>query len=383
MCSTTSPTSLAALTFSDHDNNSSLNSDIISSSGCKNNLTLTSHISSNDTSTNVSSNLDYVDKAVREIMGNENNDGSIDTRKDLMNFVMNTLYEQIDYLKDHITFLKAESMSKSSTIGHLFDELTKCRDRVHLNSSMMLDELMNITSPKKDSPNTNNDVINLSMKHTEESNRSINICTPPQNNSINSDIDDAFDAYSNAFHRHDELRNAINDNNDNTDNVSSTTNYEHTADEVNPVRKNLYETNIKSQLEEIRKLKHAEFMERKMEKLNVKALDETISISEEFGTWEKYNRGFASRYMKKMGYEGRGIGKLENGIVEPIMPSVNRGLTSSLLGGPQNLNLKERVRNNYVKQWPKGTTLITGDSILYGVQEKRLKSTTVRWSQCG
>ena len=134
---------------------------------------------------------------------------------------------------------------------------------------------------------------------------------------------------------------------------------------------------MKDQIEEMRKLKHEEFLAEKAERSENVDGDASTTY-EELGAWEKYNSGFASKYMKKMGYEGRGIGKLQNGIIQPIMPSINRGLSSSLLGGPRNLNLKERVKNNYIKPWPKGTTLITGDSILCGVQEKRLRNSKVR-----
>ena len=34
--------------------------------------------------------------------------------------------------------------------------------------------------------------------------------------------------------------------------------------------------------------------------------------------WEKHSTGIASRIMKKMGYKGKGLGKTENGITEPI-----------------------------------------------------------------
>ena len=36
------------------------------------------------------------------------------------------------------------------------------------------------------------------------------------------------------------------------------------------------------------------------------------------GQWEKHNNGFASKIMKRMGYGGKGLGKREDGIVEPI-----------------------------------------------------------------
>ena len=97
------------------------------------------------------------------------------------------------------------------------------------------------------------------------------------------------------------------------------------------------------------------------------------------GEWEKHNTGFASRIMKeKWGYSGKGLGKREDGIIEPAMLSSNdlkRNEDSS------NLNLNQTKRDsvdNYVKPWPKGTTLIAGDSILCGIQESRLKNAKVR-----
>ena len=35
--------------------------------------------------------------------------------------------------------------------------------------------------------------------------------------------------------------------------------------------------------------------------------------------WERHSSGFASRMLKKMGYKGKGLGKSENGITEPII----------------------------------------------------------------
>ena len=94
--------------------------------------------------------------------------------------------------------------------------------------------------------------------------------------------------------------------------------------------------------------------------------------------------------LKKYGYGGKGLGKYEDGIIEPIKvqkktrfgaddekahehrPIIRRGLTSELLGGSGNLNSKRQGEKNTPHPWPKGTTLITGDSILCGVEEKRL-----------
>ena len=83
--------------------------------------------------------------------------------------------------------------------------------------------------------------------------------------------------------------------------------------------------------------------------------------------------------MKSMGYRGKGLGKNEDGIVEPILikpATANTGAPAS--SRIPDLNSKKRKKRNNVKAWPKGTTLITGDSILTGIQESRLKKAKVR-----
>ena len=48
-------------------------------------------------------------------------------RVDLMRFVVNSLNEQLSILKDQIAFLRADSNSKTSTIGCLLNELSESR----------------------------------------------------------------------------------------------------------------------------------------------------------------------------------------------------------------------------------------------------------------
>ena len=100
--------------------------------------------------------------------------------------------------------------------------------------------------------------------------------------------------------------------------------------------------------------------------------DESISSessndSTAFGAWEKHSNGFGSKMLHKFGYNGGGIGKCEDGIKNPIEAS----------SGMKHFSLKDedgcrRVANE-VHCWPKGTTLITGSSIIMGLEENRLR----------
>ena len=65
-------------------------------------------------------------------------------------------------------------------------------------------------------------------------------------------------------------------------------------------------------------------------------------------------------------------------MVSPRPIKINRGCTNKLMCGSLNLNEKKHDENNYIKPCPKGTTLITGDSILCGVRESKLKKAKVR-----
>ena len=51
---------------------------------------------------------------------------------------------------------------------------------------------------------------------------------------------------------------------------------------------------------------------------------------------------------------------------------INRGL-EKLISDRNNTNMQENRVHNVIQQWPNGTTLITGSSILLGVEESRLK----------
>ena len=133
---------------------------------------------------------------------------------------------------------------------------------------------------------------------------------------------------------------------------------------------------IEDQLGEIRSLKQSEYYNSR-------------NNNEKYAEWENHTTGFGRKIMKKMGYSGGGLGKLENGIVSPIAATkkngfgiisplqkhsyINRGLEKlSTAAAGKTKNSIHRI-SNIITPWPKNTTLITGSSIISGIDENRLR----------
>ena len=144
---------------------------------------------------------------------------------------------------------------------------------------------------------------------------------------------------------------------------------------------------ITEQLEEVRKVRHESFTMKKNEKKDNQQSTSDLETSHSRGAWTKHNRGFADHYMKKCEYNGGGLGKHGDGIVEPIQA------TRKTVLGVTNENDDEGTKEDQEveaskkidpskspandksqHEWPRGTTLIVGDSMVGGVQESRLKS---------
>ena len=133
---------------------------------------------------------------------------------------------------------------------------------------------------------------------------------------------------------------------------------------------------LEDQLGEIRSLKQTEYYNSR-------------NNNDNYAEWENHTTGFGRKIMKKMGYSGGGLGKLENGIVSPIaatkktgfgiisslqkQPYINRGLENlSTAAAGKTKNSMHRISNS-ITPWPKNTTLITGSSIISGIDENRLR----------
>ena len=106
--------------------------------------------------------------------------------------------------------------------------------------------------------------------------------------------------------------------------------------------------------------------------------DERLSdqADSEFAAWEKHSKGFGSRIMKKMGYSGGGLGKDGKGIINPILISKKQGqrqIGEVLNNKPPNECQEHFQIENTKKPWPAKTTLITGSSIINGIEEHKLR----------
>ena len=83
--------------------------------------------------------------------------------------------------------------------------------------------------------------------------------------------------------------------------------------------------------------------------------------------------------LEQMGYTGGGLGKHENGIQQPITVQKNEGRLGigTKCSDLSSLNSTKRVQNP-AKEWPTGTVLIIGDSMLGGVEEKKMRRYRVK-----
>ena len=135
---------------------------------------------------------------------------------------------------------------------------------------------------------------------------------------------------------------------------------------------------ITEQLKEVRKVRHEVFTMKKNEKKDNQQSTSDLETSHNRAAWTKHNRGFADHYMKKCEYTGGGLGKHGDGIVEPIQ-ATRKTVLGEGTKEDQEVEASKKIdpskspaNDKSQHEWPKGTTLIVGDSMVGGVQESRL-----------
>ena len=123
--------------------------------------------------------------------------------------------------------------------------------------------------------------------------------------------------------------------------------------------------------------------------------EKCFDIESDLAPWLRHTTGFASRQLEKKGYTGGGLGKDEDGIERPIsiqknrgregigllnknQPTINRDLNRLLSSTNQPCETNSMPAFDVPSEptdthlWPKNTVLIVGDSMMYGINEKRL-----------
>ena len=118
------------------------------------------------------------------------------------------------------------------------------------------------------------------------------------------------------------------------------------------------------------------FIDRGLGTKTTEGMSNDISVGEsrhkDFAAWEKSSNGFGSKILKMYGYSGKGLGKTENGIVNPITIESKKSFAKNTDKSEKKSDIFRK--KNYVHPWPEGTTLITGSSILLGIQEGKLRN---------
>ena len=92
--------------------------------------------------------------------------------------------------------------------------------------------------------------------------------------------------------------------------------------------------------------------------------------------WEAYTNGTASRIMKKYGFNGKSLGKFGDGIQEPVkvVKKTRFDQVESTILSAHDIEKYVQIPEvpSDVYPWPDNTVLIAGDSMLNGINEKRL-----------
>ena len=312
------------------------------------------------------SEMEMLEEVVSEELNN-----SFSYPKKIFGDVLGELRERNQALNEEIIFLRNQIVAKDETLSKIMDL-----------SPLLHTQITNITKDMMDVKMENKDLRDMVLFLTKQVNRKDSTISVSESGvPIDADFDDEGQCTDDLHHFEDILQ----DISSTTEFTSSTPN-ESTRkapqDAHITKRKPRQKISYDEQMKFIREKRHTEYLEYREKKMD---------SGRELGEWEKHNRGFASKYMKqKCEYTGGGLGKNEDGIIDPIHVEMKKTLggddrnQSSISMSSGRLNdtnqddhqtvLKNQSpSNNDRHTWPAKTTLIAGSSIVSGIQESRLR----------
>ena len=249
----------------------------------------------------------------------------------------NIVIDSIEQLKSTIEFLKEEIQEKNLLINTLLlRNANDSSDKVDTDLLSKFQQSYVVETTQADtsyntSSNTFNSIYNYSNESNKVSYTSLNNQQKLAFNygdcmfTVNSDdtfsVDNSITNEDfNRFHTIDELQQSTNDTSSinshietssfNSTNTSLITN-DSNNDTTNYDVINSNYVSLEDQIQCYRKYNYAKFN-------NEKDHTSQQPRSDERFVWEKHSTGFASKMLGKMGYQGKGLGKAENGIIEPI-----------------------------------------------------------------
>ena len=242
--------------------------------------------------------------------GNELND------KAVINLLQQKMVEErirdtefIDTLQSHINFMKAEIINKNKLINKLLMELT---DKEECLSSRNTSQRSKNNFNTLSSTTTTTEVIDESLSDISRCSLSDTLFNT---NDINNKYDRQLANY--RYEKQDDF-------------------YKNKRDKNENLKSDAHETNNYNQ--------------------------------NQIADWELHSTGFASRMLKKMGYAGKGLGKTGEGIIHPV--SIEKKSKFNPNDKKKIETFTDHTNNTHI--WPRGTTLITGSSIISGIKEGRL-----------
>lgn len=271
--------------------------------------------------------LSYVDEEVKQVMNRDKINSSSNYERDIVKSLLANLHEEAEYRRKEIEFLRAECNYKNNTINDLLGKM----------SGLLV-------------KNNDGDRHYNSIHSTEA------VDKPPQV-ALNEGNEDSGDR-------------STTDDNVNVNCVKNDGPHVTNDDHVGKNDQNQLNALICYYL-----LFGASLLN---ELIMVEQKIESDNDEEELGAWQAHTKGFASKYMKKYGYSGKGIGPHENGIIKPVKAVSKKQFDQAVTQSPTEKDEQSdqtsppHTPSEEGRAWPKGTVLVIGDSMIGGINGRRM-----------